>query len=149
MKINKELKVSLGLINEKLHFKGVSRKNEPISIDYIPPLGDNLGYTSLELFLFSISSCIASTILIFLRKENKIISTININASGIRKEEHPTGLRNVDINIEIDSQNLTNQEMESVIKKSKEEYCPVISMLNKDVQVAVNYEIIKERRHVE
>ncbi len=148
MEINKELKVSLVLNNDKLHFNGVSRENEQISIDYTPPLGDNLGYTSLELFLLSISSCIVSTVLIFLRKKNIVISGVNINANGIRKEEHPTGLKNVDINIEIDSENLTNQEMDSVIKKSKEEYCPVISMLNKDVQVAVNYEIIRERKHV-
>jgi len=44
---SKEMVVSIDLLNEKLHFEGNVRGNEPISIDYIPPLGDNFGYTSL------------------------------------------------------------------------------------------------------
>ncbi|MDP4116296.1 MAG: hypothetical protein Q8903_09190 [Bacteroidota bacterium] len=45
---SKELNASITLINEKLNFKGVVEDNMPIYIDYTPPLGDNMGYTSLE-----------------------------------------------------------------------------------------------------
>ena len=41
-----ELKTTIQLLNEKLHFEGKVVGNEPVSIDYTPPLGDNLGYTS-------------------------------------------------------------------------------------------------------
>lgn len=68
---SKELKTSIQLINEKLHFKGKVDGNNPVSIDYTPPFGDNLGYTSLELFLLSLSSCIGSAILVILRKMKK------------------------------------------------------------------------------
>ena len=64
---SKELTASIKLLNEKLHFEGVVDGNEPVSIDYTPPLGDNLGYTSLELLLLSLSSCMGSAILTFLR----------------------------------------------------------------------------------
>ena len=50
---SKEVTASINLLNEKLHFEGKVEGNESISIDYIPPLGDNLGYTSLELLLLS------------------------------------------------------------------------------------------------
>jgi hypothetical protein len=53
---SKELKTSIRLLNEKLHFEGKADGNEPVSIDYTPPLCDNLGYTSLELLLLSLSS---------------------------------------------------------------------------------------------
>jgi putative redox protein len=68
---SKELKTSIQLLNEKLHFEGIVDGNEPISIDYTIPLGDNLGYTSLELFLLSLSSCTGSAILVLLRKMKK------------------------------------------------------------------------------
>lgn len=52
---SKELNSSIKLVNNKLHFIGSVDNNEPISIDYIAPLGDDLGYTSLELLLLSLS----------------------------------------------------------------------------------------------
>jgi hypothetical protein len=54
---SKELTTSLKLINNKLHFEGLVGDNAPVSTDYTPPLGDNLGYTSLELLLLSLSPC--------------------------------------------------------------------------------------------
>jgi len=47
---SKTLTASIGLLNEKIHFQGKVEGNEPVSIDHTSPLGDNLGYTSLELF---------------------------------------------------------------------------------------------------
>ena len=70
---SKTLRASVTLLNEKLHFKGKVDANEPGSIDYTPPLGDNMGYTSLELFLLSLSSCAGSAILVLLRRMNKQI----------------------------------------------------------------------------
>lgn len=54
---SKELTASIKLINDKLHFNGSVDGTNIVSIDFIPPLGDNLGYTSLELLLLSLSSC--------------------------------------------------------------------------------------------
>ena len=36
---SKELKASIKLINDKLHYSGLVEGNEPVSIDYIPPFG--------------------------------------------------------------------------------------------------------------
>jgi hypothetical protein len=52
---SKELNTSVKLINNRLNFSGFTNGNDPVSIDYTPPLGDNLGYTSLELLLLSLS----------------------------------------------------------------------------------------------
>ena len=98
---SKELNVSLKLINDKLHFEGNVAGNEPISIDYIPPLGDNLGYTSLELLLLSLSSCLGSSILPFLRRMKKTITGLEIKTKGIRKEEHPTAFKTIHILLNI------------------------------------------------
>ena len=71
---SKELNTTVKLINNKLNFIGNAGSNDPVSIDYIAPLGDDLGYTSLELLLLSLSSCVGSAVLTFLRRMGRTIS---------------------------------------------------------------------------
>ena len=140
---NKRLTSSIRLINERLLFEGKVEGNAPISIDYIPPLGDNLGYTSLELLLLSLSSCVGSAVLTFLRKMNKNIEAFNIHSNGLRKTEHPTGFSRIELSIHIKSDNVTDADVLKVLKLTEETYCPVWSMLKGNVEFFVNYEIEK------
>ncbi len=139
---SKEVTASINLLNEKLHFEGKVEGNESISIDYIPPLGDNLGYTSLELLLLSLSSCVGSSVLLFLRKMRKTITGFEINVTGIRKEEHPTGFKTITLEMIIKSKDVIADDVDKVIKLSEETYCPVWSMLKGNVEIITNYNII-------
>jgi putative redox protein len=139
---SKELKVELSLKNDKLHFHGHADNNTPISIDYIPPYGDNLGYTSLELFLLSLSSCIASSLLIFLRTFNKTVISLQAQVKGIRNEEHPTGFTTIHIDFQIHSKDVKAEDIDKALKMSEDQYCPVWTMLDKSLKVNVNYNII-------
>ncbi len=140
---SKELKTSIKLINDKLHYSGVVEGNKPISIDYIPPLGDNLGYTSLELLLLSLSSCIGSTVLIFLRGMKKKITACEVNSKGIRKEEHPTGFKKIFVEINITSSDVTENDIEGILKMSEEKYCPVWSMIKSNVEIEIKNNICR------
>lgn len=138
---SKELTASIRLLNDKLHFEGKVDGNEAISIDYTPPLGDNLGYTSLELLLLSLSSCMGSAILTFLRKMQKTIIACEISATGIRREEHPTAFRTIAVYINLTSPNTTTEDLIKVLKLSEETYCPVWAMLRGNVEISVNHTI--------
>jgi putative redox protein len=139
---SKELTATVELINTKLNFSGsVEGNNAPVSIDYTPPLGDNLGYTSLELLLMSLSTCIGSSVLTFLRKMNKTISGCHIHANGIRKQEHPTGFSRINVVINVTSPDVTDTDMIKVIKLSEDTYCPVWSMLKGNVEVETTFVI--------
>jgi putative redox protein len=140
---SKELSASIILINEKLHFEGKVNGNDPVSIDYIPPFGDNLGYTSLELLLLSLSSCVGSSVLIFLRKMRKAISAFEIKATGIRKTEHPTGFKHITLSMTLESGDTTSDDLDKVIKLTEDTYCPVWSMLKGNVEMEIKYNIIK------
>jgi putative redox protein len=137
---SKTLTTSIKLLNEKLHFVGTVEGNTPISIDYTPPLGDNLGYTSLELFLLSVSSCAGSAILVLLRKMNKKITQFDITSVGERKEIHPTGFSSIAMKVNIKSKNLNADEMEKVLGLI-DSICPVLSMLDKNINTTINFEI--------
>ena len=141
---SKELTTSLILLNEKLHFEGKVEENSPISIDYTPPLGDNLGYTSLELLLLSLSSCISSSILVFLRKMKKSITGFEMNATGIRNEDHPMGFKTISLELMLVSEDTTAEDIDKVIQLSEETYCPVWSMIKDKVEIEIHYNIISQ-----
>jgi len=134
---SKELKASIKLINDKLHFEGNVEGNQPVSIDYVPPFGDNLGYTSLELFLLSLSSCLGSAVLLFLRRMNKTITGFSINAHGIRKEDHPTCFKTITLEININSKDCSLDDLNKVIKMAEDTYCPVWAMVKGNVEIIV------------
>jgi len=138
---SKELSSSIKLVNDKLNFIGTVDGNEPVSIDYIAPLGDNLGYTSLELLLLSLTSCIGSAVLTFLRRMNKTIINCEIKAQGLRREEHPTGFKNISVEILLESPGLTNEDMMKVIKLTEDKYCPIYSMIKGNTDIQINYNI--------
>jgi putative redox protein len=138
---SKELNTSIKLINDRLNFIATVDQNEPVSIDYIQPLGDNLGYTSMELLLLSLTSCIGSSILTFLRKMNKTINGCEIKARGLRKDEHPTGFKNIIVEIDLKSPDVTETDMSKVIALSEDKYCPVWSMLKGNTTIEVNFTV--------
>ncbi len=138
---SKELTATVTLVNEKLKFTGTVDGNAPVSIDYTPPLGDNLGYTSLELLLLSLSSCLGSSALTFLRRMGKTITMFAIRSKGIRKQEHPTGFSHIIMEMDIQSSNLTEAEVDKVVQLSEATFCPVWSMIRGNVTVEVKYNI--------
>lgn len=137
---SKELRGCVTLINEKLQFRGNVDGNTPVQIDYVPPLGDNQGYTSLELLLLSLSSCVGSAILVVLRKMQKNINAFEISSVGQRKEEHPTGFKTICLEISILSTDITTDDLNKVIKMI-EGLCPVLSMMKGNVEISYTYKI--------
>ncbi|MBK7711751.1 MAG: OsmC family protein [Bacteroidales bacterium] len=137
---SKELKTSIQLVNQKLHFEGKADGNNPVSIDYTPPLGDNLGYTSLELFLLSLSSCTGSALLVILRKMEKNIDFFEVISNGYRRAEHPTGFNKINIQVNLKSGNISSQDMTKAIDLIKD-ICPVLSMLDAKIKVVIEFKI--------
>jgi putative redox protein len=138
---SKTLTSSIRLLNEKLHFEGKVDGNKPVSIDYTPPLGDNLGYTSLELFLLSLSSCTGSALLVILRKMKKNIEFFEINSTGYRNEEHPTGFNTIRMQVNLKSDNVNSEDMTKATDLIKC-ICPVLSMLDEKVKVIIDHKIL-------
>lgn len=137
---SKEIRGSVTLVNERLKFSGNVDGNAPVMIDYVPPLGDNQGYTSLELLLLSLSSCVGSAVLVLLRKMQKSIYAFEISSVGLRKQEHPTGFKSISLEIKIQSDNITSDDMDKVIKLA-EGICPVLSMVKGNVEVTYSFKI--------
>jgi len=143
------LNTEIKLVNDKIHFIGKANANEPINIDYASPIGDDLGYTSLELFMLSLSSCVGSSLALLLRKMNKTVSGLEIGAQGVRRNQHPTSFERITLDIVLTSDDLTNQSVDRALALSEDSICPVWAMIKNSVEVVINYTIVKTQETVE
>ena len=137
---SKQLTTTLKLLNDRIHFEGAAEGNNPISIDYIPPFGDNLGYTSLELLMLSLSSCVATALLVLLRRQGKNIGSFSVKSEGTRRQSHPTALEEIHLYIYIKCDNLETGEFEKVLTLA-ESTCPVWYMIKEKTRVIIHPQI--------
>jgi putative redox protein len=135
------LEVDVELINDKMKFSCRAGDNPPVIADYIPPLGDKEGYMPLELFLISLASCLGGTVAPLLRRMKKNLSKLSVRAKGLRKTEHPTGFSKIILDISIVSDDVTNDDVEKAVRMSSSTFCPVLSMLKKDIEIEINHAI--------
>ena len=140
---NNQLNVEMKLLDQGLKFQTKAGNNPEIVTDYIPPLGNNEGYMPLELFLISFGTCVSGTVLPVLRKMRKEIEAYSMNVQGVRKTEHPTGFSKIIFEMFIQSNNITTEEVEKVIKMAEETYCPIWSMLKSDIEIETKIHISK------
>jgi putative redox protein len=141
--MSNQLTASATLINDKVKFSGVSRDNKEIIIDYVKPIGDGEGYTSLELFLISLATCSGTAVSLMLRKMRKDVSGLKISTYGERREEHPTYFKKILIHFELESKDAEASDMEKAIKISEDSICPVWNMVKNNVEIISEFEIIR------
>ena len=136
------LNASAELINRRAKFSCSVEGKEPIISDYIPPLGDGEGYTSLELLLLSLASCFATSVKFILAGTmKKTVSALKVSASGSRRTEHPTCFETIELFLDIKSEELKAHELEQAVKAAEESICPVYAMIRGNTEIAVNYRI--------
>ncbi|MGE5473873.1 MAG: OsmC family protein [Ignavibacteriales bacterium] len=139
---HEKMDIQVELINQKVKFKTSARENEAIIIDYIPLVGDGEGYMPLELLLISLASCSGSTVATLLRKMRKNITGFKVNAIGTRREEHPTGFKEIKLIFKVESNDIEISDVEKAIKMSEETFCPVWCMLKNNVEITWDISII-------
>ncbi|OPZ89910.1 MAG: hypothetical protein BWY74_02532 [Firmicutes bacterium ADurb.Bin419] len=136
------LTVKMKTIDEKTMFSATARENPEIIIDYFPPIGSSKGYTSLELFMASLGSCLSSTLLSLLRyRMKKNVDGVVVEAKGTVREEHPMALEHILLNLTFKSKELTKAEALEALKAAEDKMCPVWSMIKGNVEVEVEIEI--------
>jgi putative redox protein len=132
---SKNLLVTLDLADDKVRFNGQTDGQLPISIDYTPPIGENRGYTSLELLLMSLSSCMATSILLFLRRSGKTIKGLKVRVEAERKAEHPTILSSIHLEFFFISPDIKQEDFQKVLAISEEKFCPVFAMIKPETKI--------------
>ena len=136
------LECAVELVNNKLGFKGTAGDNPPITLDYVPPLGDGQGYMPMQLLLMSLASCSGSTIVSILRKKRKTVTSFNARAKGYRREQHPTSFHKIELFFELVSPDAQDSDITRAIQLTEEAFCPVWDNLRGNCEVSTEYRII-------
>ena len=136
------LSFSVDLINDKVKFSGCLRDNAPITVDYIPPIGDGQGYTSLELFLMSLATCSGTSVLLLLRKMRKTVTGCRVTAEGVRREQHPTSFERITLRFSVASPDATDSDVQKALQLAEDSICPVWAMIKHNVEVVTEYKIV-------
>ena len=137
-----EMKVSVGDLQGKMQLKGKGHTGHEVQIDYIPPFGEDNGFTPLELLMVSLASCSGQTIQLLLGKMGKKIEQLEVLANGTRRlDEHPTIITDIDLQFNLRGDKLDAPSVEKAIKMSEEEFSPVWAMLKNNVAITWHYSI--------
>jgi putative redox protein len=143
MTLKQELRVTVGDLHGKMHLTGSGHTGHIVQVDYPPPLGDDNGFTSLELLMVSLASCSAHTIQFLLGRMGKKLDAMEVNAVGSRRiGEHPTVLTDIALSYSLKGDNLDATAVEKAIRLAEEQYCPVWAMLRNNVAVTWDYSIV-------
>ena len=140
------MNISLELNNDNVQFKGTSRENESILMDYYPPTGDGRGYTGLELLLMSFAGCSSTSVVYLLRKIGKTVNGLKVKAEGVQMKKSPMAFKKIIIEYNITSNDVTDADFDKVIKLSEESVCPVWAMLKGNVEIEVKHTIVKPKK---
>ncbi len=137
-----EMKVRVGDLQGKMQLKGTGHTGHEVQIDYLPPLGEDNGFTPLELLMVSLASCSGHTIQLLLAKMGKTIEQLEVLANGTRRmDEHPTIITDIDLQFNLKGDKLDTPSVENAIVMAQNELCPVWAMLKNNVAISWNYSI--------
>jgi len=136
------IEINLTTVNDKVKLAASARENETVSIDYFPPYGGAEGYTSLELLLISLASCLSVTVLTLVRgRMRKSIASLHARAWGTVKEQHPKSFSHIRLALTVKSPDLEEAELAKAVAVSEEKLCPVWDMLRGNVEIEVSWVI--------
>ncbi|MDA8098565.1 MAG: OsmC family protein [Nitrospiraceae bacterium] len=131
-----ELNVTVGDLKGKMQLTGKGHSGHEVAIDYTPPMGDDQGFTSLELLLVSLASCSGHTVQFLLGKMGKKVEKLDVKVKGKRRmDEHPTMVTHAHICYALKGEGLDKESVEKAVKMAEEKFCPVWAMLRNNVTV--------------
>jgi putative redox protein len=136
-----QLQASVELVNQKMRFTGRARDNPFLTTDYAPPLGDGEGYTSLELLLLSLATCSGGTVASLLRKMHRIVAGLKVQATGVRREQHPSCFQTIRLGFVLDSPDATDADLQKAISLAEATYCPVWAMVKGNVEITTEFRV--------
>lgn len=139
-----EISIKLHTVDDRVKQEGVARENPTVVIDYFPPFGEGAGYTSQELLLISLSSCLSTTMLTLIRgKMKRTITAMAVETSGTTRETHPKAFTHIRLALTITSPDILAEEVQKAIDVSEEKLCPVWALLKGNVEITVEHRILR------
>lgn len=108
-----------------------------VQTDYPLPGGEPaLGMTSLQLLLGALASCSANGLQALLRRDGILLEHLEVKATGIRKDTHPTVLESIHLEFQVSGSDLDPAQLERTLDIAERHICPVWVMLGASAPIS-------------
>jgi len=94
------------------------------------------------MLLMSLAACSGGTVGLLLRKMGKTVTGINVNAKGVRREQHPTSFQKILLEFSVSSNDVKDADIQKAIRLAEESVCPVWAMVKGNAEITTEYKII-------
>jgi putative redox protein len=103
--------------------------------------GENLGPSPKKLLLSSLAACTGMDVVALLNKMRVVFSDLSIATNATLSEDHPKVFTEVNVIFSINVSEPDREKVEKAVTLSKERYCGVSAMLQKNspVNYTINY----------
>jgi len=114
-----------------------------VSMDY-PLAPGNAGFTPLQLLLASLAGCAAGTMVALLRKSGQPVLGLEVNARGVRREEHPTVFTQIALEFVVHGTGVDQAVAGRALSQAEQLVCPVWAMLKVSTPIAASLRFVEE-----
>src|ERR1039457_3924519 len=125
-----------------------STQNHQVLMDYPLQPGDaGEGLTPLQMLLASLAACSANSVMVLLKKMNQPIAGLEVEARGLRQQEHPTLLTEISLEFLVKGSSVAPEAVAPALKLSEEKICPVWNMLKGGTRITATFRVVEQPAH--
>ena len=117
-----------------------------VTVDYPLPSDEEgpQGLTSLKLLLASLATCSGNTLALLLRKRDQRFSGVEVRARGLRRDEHPTVITEIDLDFTVRGENIDEALVERCLVVAEQQLCPVWAMLKDSTPIRTTVTLVND-----
>lgn len=121
-----EVKLSL---DRNMRIIANDNKGHETIFDSVPAVGgEDTASTPMVVMLEAMGACSLMDVISILRKKRKTITSLEVNISGERREEHPKIFTNAHLKYSLTSPDATFSDLQRSVELSQEKYCGASAM---------------------
>ncbi len=105
--------------------------------------GHNEGFRPMELLLVGLAGCTGMDVISILRKKRQQVTGYAVHVVGVRAEEHPMVLVEIDVVHIVTGHHIQSEAVARAIQLSEERYCGAGAMLGKVAHITHTFRIIE------
>jgi len=114
-----------------------------VLMDYpLQPGETGEGLTPLQMLLASLAACSANSVMVILKKMNQPVTGLEVEAHGLRREEHPTVMTGISLEFLVKGSGVDPDAVARSLKLSEEKICPVWNMLKGKTPITTSLRIV-------
>ena len=130
----------------RMTFIGKAGTNHLVPMDTTPEFdGDSSATKPLELLLIALGGCTGMDIVPLFKKMRQDVTTVELNISAERSEDHPRVYTKIDIEYVVTGKALEDDKVKRAIELSQEKYCSVSAMLEKACPLNYTIRIVAQQ----